>query len=130
MLWLLAQQPEHHTDTAMGMSLVQQMRTKFIFPDASLDPDTLQNKLKVSAAAVRMLKTEMTLGNARRFLLWRPNAPAICEFDLGALEQLSILSGRPGTIRLMERVRAEIGGPPQAVMAEFYRRLANTRKAA
>jgi type IV secretion system protein VirB4 len=130
MLWLLAQQPEHHTDTAMGMSLVQQMRTKFIFPDASLDADTLQNKLKVSAAAVRMLKTEMTLGNARRFLLWRPNAPAICEFDLGALEQLSILSGRPGTIRLMDRVKTEIGGPPEAVMTEFYHRLANTRKAA
>ena len=114
----------------MGMSLVQQMRTKFIFPDANLDVGTLRDKLKVSPAAVRMLKTDMTLGNARRFLLWRPNAPAICEFDLSDLVQLPILSGRSSTVGLMETIKAEVQGSQAEVTAEFIRRLAATKERA
>ena len=71
MCWLVAQQPEHFTDTEMGMSLVAQMRTKIIFPDANLNEDGLR-KMEISEPAIRMLKTDMTMGNARRFLLWRP----------------------------------------------------------
>jgi type IV secretion system protein VirB4 len=126
MCWLVAQQPEHFTDTEMGMSLVQQMRTKFIFPDANLDEGNLL-KLKISPAAIKQLKEDMTLGNGRRFLLWRPNAPAICEFDLSGLPQLPILSGRPGTIRIMERAKKDIGGPPEAVIEEFLLRYRNAR---
>ncbi len=122
MCWLVAQQPEHFTDTQMGMSLVSQMRTKIIFPDASHSGLALQ-KLQLSDAAIRMLKADMTLGNARRFLLWRPAAPVICEFDLTGLPHLSILAGRAGTISLMERVRAEV--PKDEAIPEFYRRLAN-----
>lgn len=129
MCWLIAQQPEHFTDTTMGMALVQQMRTKFIFPDASLDPENLA-KLKLSPAAIRMLRTDMTLGDARRFLLWRPDAPAICEFDLSGLPQLPILSGRSGTIRLMERIRQESGGSNEDVVEEFLIRHANTKRIA
>jgi hypothetical protein len=73
----------------------------------------------------------MTLGKGRRFLLWRNDEPVICEFDLTGLPQLSILSGRPGTIRLMDRIRAERpAASPTDLHAEFYRRLANTQRAA
>jgi type IV secretion system protein VirB4 len=127
MCWLVAQQPEHFTESAIGMSLVSQMRTKIVFPDASHSGLALQ-KLQISAAAINMLKTDMTLGNARRFLLWRPNAPVICEFDLTGLSHLPILAGRAGTIGLMARVRAEV--PQDEVLPEFYRRLANTQRRA
>lgn len=129
MCWLVAQQPEHFTGTAMGMSLVQQMRTKFIFPDANLDENNLK-QLKLSPAAIKQLKEDMTLGNGRRFLLWRQNEPAIVEFDLSDLPQLPILSGRPRTIRLMEMARQAVVGPPEAVLEEFYLRYANPRRAA
>ena len=73
----------------------------------------------------------MTLGNGRRFLLWRSAESVICEFDLTGLPQLSVLSGRPGTIRLMERIRTERPQASQSeVLEEFYRRLANTQRAA
>lgn len=126
---LVAQQPEHFTDTAMGMSLVQQMRTKFIFPDANLDEENLL-KMKLSKAAIKQLKEDMTLGNSRRFLLWRPNAPAICEFDLSNLQELPILSGRSRTIDLMDKIRQEVGNKPEIVMEEFFSRYASIRKAA
>jgi type IV secretion system protein VirB4 len=130
MVWLIAQQAEHFTDSAMGMSLVQQMRTKFIFPDASHDADNLA-KLKLTQAAIRQLKEDMTLGTGRRFLLWRPSAPAICEFDLSALKALPILSGRSKTIGLMDRIKAEHrAATPEFVLDEFYSRLAEMRKAA
>lgn len=131
MCWLVAQQPEHFTDTEMGMSLVAQMRTKIIIPDANLNEDGLR-KMKLSEPAIRQLKTDMTMGNARRFLLWRSAEPVIVEFDLTGLPQLPILSGRPGTIMLMDRIKAELpqGADRSVVVDEFLRRLENTKRAA
>ena len=130
MCWLVAQQPEHFTDSDIGMSLVAQCRTKVVFPDANYDDDNLR-KLKLSEPAIRQIKTDMTMGKGRRFLLWRNDEPVICEYDLTGLPQLSILSGRPGTIRLMDRIRSEQPTARQSdVHAEFYRRLANTQRAA
>ena len=126
MCWLVAQQPEHFTGTAMGMSLVAQMRTKIVFPDSNHSADALR-RLEISDPAIRMLKTDMTLGKARRFLLWRQE-PVVCEFDLSELPQLPLLAGRAGTIRLMERIRAEVGQAD--LLEEFYRRLDNIRRAA
>lgn len=125
--FLVAQQPEHFTDSDIGRSLVSQMRTKFLFPDANGSEEGYAS-LQIPAPAIRQLKGDMTLGNGRRFLIWRAGAPAICEFDLSGLPQLPILSGRPGTIRLMERVRKEVDSPE--VVPEFIRRYQNARKAA
>ena len=88
--------------------------------------------MKLSEPAIRQLKTDMTMGNARRFLLWRSAEPVIVEFDLTGLPQLPILSGRPGTIMLMDRIKAELpqGADRSAVVDEFLRRLENTRRAA
>jgi type IV secretion system protein VirB4 len=130
MCWLVAQQPTHFTDSDIGMSLVAQCRTKIIFPDPNYDDDDLR-KLKLSEPAIRQIRQDMTIGNARRFLLWRPGEPVIVEFDLTGLPQLSVLSGRPGTIGLMERLRADRPELPQGeLLEEFYQRLETTRRAA
>jgi type IV secretion system protein VirB4 len=128
MCWLVAQQPEHFTESAIGMSLIAQMRTKYIFPDANFRESSLL-KLELSKAAIRQLKEDMTLGNGRRVLIWRPNAPVIAELDLTGLQQLPILSGRPRTILLMDEARKAVGGPQEAVLEEFYHRY-NQRSAA
>ncbi len=91
MLWLVAQQPEHFTASPIGNSLIAQCRTKIIFPGTDYDEPSLLS-LNITPAAVRMLKTDMTLGKARRFLLWRAGAPTVCEFDLTGLPQLSLLA--------------------------------------
>lgn len=124
---LLAQQPEHHTGTAIGMALVSQMRTKFIYPDPSLDIDTLKNKLKLSKSAIRLLKGSMTLNGGHRFLLWRPEAEsAVIEFDLSELPELPILSGRSWTVDLMEQVQREVS--PERVTDEFLHRVKTTNR--
>ncbi len=130
MCWLAAQQPEHFTDSDIGMSLVAQCRTKIIFPDANYSAANLA-KLELSEPAIRMLKGPLTMGNSRRFLLWRPAGPVVCEFDLSALPQLPILSGRPATVALMERIRAEKPDhKPIELVEEFLDRLTHMPKAA
>lgn len=126
-LGLLAQQPEHHSDSKIGMSLISQTRTRFYFPDPSLDVDTLLNKHKLSKAAVRLLKGDMTSGGGRRFLLWRPpDKSAVIEFNLSDLPELPILSGREWTIALMDKVVQEV--PEELVVAEFCHRVKNTKR--
>lgn len=120
--WMIYQQPEHATDSAVGMAIVPQMRTKVIFPDANHNERALE-KLELSTAAIRMLKTDMTMGKARRFLLWRQGEPTICEFDLSRLRALPILSSRPATVNLWDRVHADGQGSD-----EFLRRLANANQ--
>ena len=119
---LVFQEAAHAVDTDVGKALVAQMRSKYIFPDASHNEQALR-ELQMSPAAIRMLKGDMTIGNARRFLLWRNGEPVICEFDLSKLPQLRILSGRPQTIILWEDIKRQGGGPE-----EFLARLENNNK--
>lgn len=122
MCWLIAQQPDHFTSSDMGMSLIAQCRTKIIFPDANSDDDGLR-KAKISEPAIAQLKGDMTLGNARRFLLWRPEAPAICEWDLTGLPQLSILSSKSKRINLMKKIEKEnVGDTQEEILKKFYQK--------
>jgi len=114
---LVFQEAAHAIEGEVGRALVSQMRSKYIFPDASHNIKALED-LQLSPAAIRMLRSDMTIGDARRFLLWRNNAPVICEFDLSKMRHLGILSGRPGTIKLWEQVRERGLGP-----AEFMEQL-------
>lgn len=122
MPWLVFQEAAHAVESSVGKSLIPQMRSKYIFPDASHNKEALED-MHLSPAAIRMLTTEMTLGNARRFLIWRHGEPVICEFDLSNLRQLGILSGRPSTITLWEDVK-RIGGGPE----EFMDRLESNKR--
>ena len=106
MCWLVAQQPTHFTDSDIGMSLVAQCRTKIIFPDANYDDDDLR-KLKLSEPAIRPDQAGHDDRQGSPNSCCGGRRTGDCEFDLTGLPQLSILSGRPGTIRLMDRIRAD-----------------------
>lgn len=126
-LGLVAQQPEHHSDSKIGMSLISQMRSRFYFPDPSLDAETLIVKHKLSKAAARLLKGDMTLDGGRRFLLWRPpDKSAVIEFNLAKLPELPILSGREWTIALMNEVVRTV--PAELVVSEFCYRVKHANR--
>jgi len=119
---LVFQEAAHAVESSVGKALISQMRTKYIFPDAAHNVKALE-EMQLSPAAIRMLKTDMTIGNARRFLLWRHGEPVICEFDLSKLPQLRILSGRPESVTLWEDVKRRGGGTE-----EFLRLLDEGKK--
>ena len=119
---LVFQEAAHAVESSVGKALISQMRTKYIFPDAAHNVKALED-MQLSPAAIHMLKNDMTIGNARRFLLWRHGEPAICEFDLSKLPQLRILSGRPESVTLWEDVKQRGGGTE-----EFLRLLDDGKK--
>jgi type IV secretion system protein VirB4 len=107
MVWMAAQQIGHILRHPAGASLLAQCRTKILFPDKAAVLDDMIG-IGFSRVAAEQVKTGMTLGGGRRFLLWRDDGDAaILDFDLSAMpEELAILSGRKSTIRLLD----DIGG--------------------
>lgn len=126
---LIFQQPEHAMDSAIGSALVAQMRRKYVFPDANYQPEHLR-KLGLSEPAIRQVRGEMTVGNARRILVW-DKEPVVVDFDLTGMPQLDILSARPGSVKLFDAIRLN---KPEAELGEvvdlFHRQWAKEREAA
>lgn len=110
---LLFQQPEHAVESSIGSALVAQMRRKYVFPDANYFPEHLR-KLGLSEPAIRQVRGEMTVGNARRFLVW-DKEPVVVDFDLTGMEQLDILSARSKSTKLWDATREQ---NPDADMAD------------
>lgn len=117
---LLFQQPEHATESDIGSSLIAQMRRKYIFPSSGYVPANLA-KLGLTKPAIRQVMGDMTIGNARRFLVW-DEAPVIVDFDLTGMEQLDILSSRPQNVILFDRLVSDMPDEDRtAVIEEFHR---------
>ncbi len=123
LLALAAQEPEHLLSHPVGPSLVSQAVTTIIFPNARARRPDYVDQLGLTEAEFEQVRGDMLLGNARRFLVKREGGSVICEFDLSALPQhLAVLSGRVGTVRLLDRVRSELGDDPAHWLPEFQRR--------
>lgn len=119
MAWMAAQEPSHFLDHPRGRSIIGQAATKICFPDASADIEAYVTGLKLSRAAAEQIKTGMNIGTGRRFLLWRDEAPAVCDFDLSTMpDELAILSGRASTVRMLDRITAS---HPGDAYSEFRR---------
>jgi type IV secretion system protein VirB4 len=119
---MAAQKIGHITKHPVGASLLSQCRTKIMFPDTAAVIEEMTD-IGVSKVAAEQVKTGMTLGGGRRFLLWRDDGEAaVLDFDLSAMpEELAILSGRKGTIRLLDDIAGRIADLPGRY-AEFRRR--------
>ncbi len=127
LLILSTQQPEHVLDSPIGHSLVAQCQTKLLFPSPTADREAYIGGLKCTDGEYRAVREDMAVAK-RRFLLKREAGSVICEFDLSALpEYLAVLSGRANTVRLADRLRAELGEAPQAWLPAFLQRYREAR---
>lgn len=108
MMWLAMQHPSHILSHPLGPSIIGQCPTKISFPDPNADASYVTG-LGYSPAALRKIKGDMGLRGGRRMMVWRDGEPVILEYDLSALpDQLAILSGRPRTVQLHERVKTDL----------------------
>ncbi len=130
MLVTAAQEPSHFLATAVGRSLISQSLTKIIFPNPNATEADYIGGLKLTPAAYRQVKGDMTMGNSRRFLMWRENSSVICEFDLSSMpDEVAVLSGRAGSNTLMDRVHADLPGADAATLfQEFQSRHRNASR--
>jgi type IV secretion system protein VirB4 len=115
---LATQSPADALRSPIAHSIIEQCPTQILLPNTRASEHDYRGGLKLTEAEFRAVKEELTGG--RRFLLKQGTQSVACELDLTGMEDLvAVLSGRAGTVRLMERLIAEHGDRPEAWLPQF-----------
>ncbi|MBY0335643.1 MAG: type IV secretion system protein VirB4, partial [Acetobacteraceae bacterium] len=123
---LATQSPADALRSPIAHSIVEQCPTLLLLPNGRADRADYRDGLKLTEAEYRAVREDLAVaapGSGRRFLLKQGNASVACELDLGGMDDLvAVLSGRAGTVRLVEELVAELGPEPERWLPEFRRR--------
>lgn len=121
LVMLGTQSPADALRSPIAHSIIEQCPTQILMPNARADAGNYREGLKLTEPEFRAVREDLTVGG-RRFLLKQGTASVACELDLTGLDDLvAVLSGRAGTVRLMERLIAEHGPEPDAWLPHFRR---------
>jgi len=121
LVMLGTQSPADALRSPIAHAIIEQCPTQILMPNARADAADYRDGLKLTEPEFQAVREELTAGG-RRFLLKQGTASVACELDLGGLDDLvAVLSGRAGTVRLMERLIAEWGPEPDAWLPHFRR---------
>lgn len=131
-LILAAQKPDHVLAHPLGRSIMAQVPNSFCFPDEKAEwKEYGARGLGCTPAEFNFIKSLDTITKSgasqskRQILIRRQAGSVIVEFDItGMDDEIAILSGRPDTAALMERIAAELGpdATPDNLVAEFKAR--------
>ena len=118
---LATQSPADALRSPIAHSIVEQCPTQILLPNARADAVDYRDGLKLTEPEYLAIREDLTVGG-RRFLLKQGNTSVACELDLTGLDDwVAVLSGRASTVRLMERLIAEVGPDPIAWLPHFRR---------
>ncbi|MDH0699716.1 MULTISPECIES: VirB4 family type IV secretion/conjugal transfer ATPase [unclassified Agrobacterium] len=118
---LATQSPADALRSPIAHSIIEQCPTQILLPNTRADAADYRDGLKLTEPEYLAVREDLTVGG-RRFLLKQGNASVACELDLTGLDDLvAVLSGRASTVRLMERLIAEVGPDPAAWLPLFRR---------
>ncbi|HYH37632.1 MAG TPA: VirB4 family type IV secretion/conjugal transfer ATPase [Azospirillum sp.] len=121
LVMLGTQSPADALRSPIAHSILEQCPTQILMPNARADAADYRDGLKLTEPEFRAVREELNVGG-RRFLLKQGAASVACELDLTRLDDLvAVLSGRAGTVRLMERLIGEHGPEPEAWLPHFRR---------
>ena len=121
LVMLGTQSPADALKSPIAHSILEQCPTQILMPNARADAADYRDGLKLTEPEFRAVREELAVGG-RRFLLKQGTASVACELDLTGLDDLvAVLSGRAGTVRLMERLIKEHGPEPEAWLPPFRR---------
>ncbi len=121
LLILSTQSPADALHSPIAHSIIEQCPTQILLPNARADRAHYCDGLKLTEPEYRAIREDLTVGG-RRFLLKQGSVSLACELDLSGLDDLvAVLSGRASTVRLMERLIAEVGPSPAAWLPQFRR---------
>jgi type IV secretion system protein VirB4 len=130
-LVIATQQPQQVLRHPIGATLVSNMPTKILFPNPSAsrsaycDAGDGAESLHCTPGEFRAVTEDMAVG-PRSMLVKRDSGSVICRVELPAsmAPHLAVLSGKVGTVRLLRRIRQELGtDDPSVLLPEFQRRL-------
>lgn len=100
-------------------TILEQCPSKVLFANNNAKREDHVDGLGLTDAEWRLVRDDMQ-GATRRFLLKQGAHSVVCELNLGTmLDDVAVISGRKGTVRLMDRLRAELGEDVDAWLPAF-----------
>lgn len=122
MMMFGTQSPADALGSDIAATIIEQCPTKILLPNPNATRRDYIEGLNLTEAEFRLIKTEMS-PESRRFLIKQGHDSVVVELDLhGMADELAVLSGRQGTVALLDELRAQLGDDPEIWLPEFKRR--------
>ena len=119
------QSPADALRSEISHTIIEQAKTKILLPNAAAKREEYCGGLGLTEAEFRLIKEDLT-PESRCFLVKQENISVVAQLDLGGMrDELSVLSGREETLRVMEAAIAQHGTDPARWLPAFY---ANERR--
>ena len=107
------QSPSDMLKHANGRTMVEQTVTKICLPNQAAQRDEYVGGFGLTAAEFEIVRA-LGQSGARQFLVKQGHRSAVCEFDLGGMDDvLTVLSGSTDNIVLLDELRAQVGDDPK-----------------
>jgi type IV secretion system protein VirB4 len=114
------QSPADVLRSPIAHTIVEMCATQIFLPNPSGNPRDYIEGFGLTAQEFRLIREELS-PEQRRFLVKQGHDSVVLELDLEGLDgDLAILSGRAGTVELLDRLRAEHGEAPSDWLAAFH----------
>ena len=103
------QSPSDALASPIAPAILEQCATKIFLPNPHGQARDYIDGFGLTQKEFRLIREELA-PESRRFLIRQGHASVVVELDLGGLDDaLAVLSGRAGTVALLDRLRAEHG---------------------
>lgn len=122
MVVFATQSVEDATKSTISDTLIQQTSTQIFLPNPKAT-DAYQSVFMLSDREFNLLKT--TDPGSRFFLLKQGSDVVVARIDLSGMDEaINVLSARAETVRLLDKIREEVGDDPKNWMPVFQQQLA------
>lgn len=121
MMMFGTQSPADALRSDIAETIIEQCPTKILLPNPNAQARDYIDGLNLTEAEFRLIKVDLS-PESRRFLIKQGHDSVVVELDLNGMDdELAILSGRQGTVALLDKLRAEFGDDPEFWLPEFKR---------
>ncbi|SEK03750.1 type IV secretion system protein VirB4 [Sphingobium sp. AP50] len=115
------QSPADALRSDIAETIIEQCPTKILLPNPNAQARDYIDGLNLTEAEFRLIKVDLS-PESRRFLIKQGHDSVVVELDLNGMDdELAVLSGRQGTVALLDKLRAEFGDDPEKWLPEFKR---------
>ena len=122
MMMFGTQSPADALKSDISETIIEQCATKILLPNPNAQAKDYIDGLNLTEAEFRLIKVDLS-PESRCFLVKQGHDSVVVQLDLNGMDdELAVLSGRQGTVALLDELRAEFGDAPENWLPEFRAR--------
>jgi type IV secretion system protein VirB4 len=107
-------------ESRIARTIIEQTPTKVFFPNSDASVGEYAEGFQLTEREVSLVKEQLEPGS-RMFLVKQGHQSVVCQLDLkGFDEALAVISGRAGTVEMVNRLIRELGERPEAWLPSFF----------